>query len=47
MLREYDCVVIGVDHDCFDYDLVFDESRTVVDSRGRAKNRSGRHIFRA
>jgi len=45
-LKDYDCVVIGTDHDLFDYDLVFRESHMVVDTRGRAKDQNER-IFRA
>jgi UDP-N-acetyl-D-glucosamine dehydrogenase len=46
MLREFDCVVIGVDHDCFDYELIFSTAPLVVDTRGRAKEEN-EHIFRA
>jgi UDP-N-acetyl-D-glucosamine dehydrogenase len=46
MLREYDCVVIGVDHDCFDYDLIVKNARLLVDTRGRVRARSD-HVFRA
>jgi len=46
MLREYDCVVIGVDHDCFDYDLVSREAPLLVDTRGRIRTASDR-VFRA
>jgi len=45
-LRRYDCVVIGTDHDLFDYGLIFREAPLVVDTRGRAKV-SGERIFRA
>jgi UDP-N-acetyl-D-glucosamine dehydrogenase len=46
LLREFDCVVVGTDHDLFDYDTVFRESRLVVDTRGRAKESNAR-VFRA
>jgi len=46
MLREFDCLVIGTDHDLFDYDLIFSDEHLVVDTRGRAKRQSAR-IFRA
>ena len=46
MLREYDCVVIGVDHDCFDYELILQEARLLVDTRGRVKEQHA-HVFRA
>ncbi len=35
MLKDYDCVVLGVDHDCFDYILLADHARLIVDTRGR------------
>ncbi len=34
-LEEYDCVVVATDHDEFDYDLVLDCARLIVDTRGR------------
>jgi UDP-N-acetyl-D-glucosamine dehydrogenase len=46
MLKEFDCVVLGVDHDCFDYALVVDNSQLLVDTRGRIKTGSD-HVFRA
>ena len=45
-LQSYDCVVIGTDHDLFDYDLIFDKAKLVVDTRGRAKEVNDR-VFRA
>jgi len=45
-LREYDCVVIGVDHDCFDYDLLLRDAPLVVDTRGRFRQAHER-VFRA
>ncbi len=46
MLQKYDCVVIGTDHDVFDYDLIFANASLVVDTRGRAKHQS-ESVFRA
>ena len=46
MLMEFDCVVIGVDHDCFDYELILKEARLLVDTRGRVKEKHA-HVFRA
>jgi UDP-N-acetyl-D-glucosamine dehydrogenase len=46
MLKKYDCVVIGVDHDCFDYELILKEAPLLVDTRGRFKRRY-EHVFRA
>jgi len=45
-LREFDCVVIGTDHDLFDYELIFRDSPLVVDTRGRAREPNPR-VFRA
>ena len=45
-LQEFDCVVIGTDHDLFDYDLIFSKAHLVVDTRGRAKEQNER-VFRA
>ena len=45
-LKTFDCVVIGTDHDLFDYDLIFKESQLVVDTRGRAREHNDR-VFRA
>jgi len=46
MLTEFDCVVIGVDHDCFDYELILKQARLLVDTRGRVKEKHA-HVFRA
>jgi UDP-N-acetyl-D-glucosamine dehydrogenase len=35
MLAAYDCVVLATDHDQFDYELIRNHSRLIVDSRGR------------
>ncbi len=45
-LQGFDCVIIGCDHDVFDYDLIFSKASLVVDTRGRAK-KQGAHVFRA
>lgn len=34
-LAEYDAVVLATDHDRFDYDMIADNARLIVDSRGR------------
>ena len=33
-LADFDCVVIGTNHDLFDYDLIADHSKLIVDARG-------------
>ena len=45
-IRQYDCVLIGTDHDVFDYEVVFNEAHLVVDTRGRASKQNNR-VFRA
>ncbi|MFC1690034.1 nucleotide sugar dehydrogenase [Pseudomonadota bacterium] len=45
-IRQYDCVLIGTDHDLFDYDLIFSKALLVVDARGRAREQNKR-VFRA
>ncbi len=45
-LRNFDCVIIGTDHDLFDYELIFSEAHLVVDTRGRAGEQNER-VFRA
>jgi UDP-N-acetyl-D-glucosamine dehydrogenase len=34
-LADYDCVLLATDHDRFDYDLIVDHARLVVDTRGK------------
>ncbi|MFC1719517.1 nucleotide sugar dehydrogenase [Pseudomonadota bacterium] len=46
MLREFDCVVIGTDHDIFDYELILSEANLLVDTRGRVKELD-QNTFRA
>ncbi len=33
-LKDYDCVVVGTDHDDFDYDLIRESSAMIIDTRG-------------
>jgi UDP-N-acetyl-D-glucosamine dehydrogenase len=33
-LRKYDCVLIGTNHDCFDWDLIRINAALIVDTRG-------------
>ena len=37
-LKEYDMVIIATDHDTFDYDLILQNAKCIVDTRGRYKN---------
>ena len=45
-LQDFDCVVLGVDHDCFDYALIAAHAPLLVDTRGRIR-RQGDRFFRA
>ena len=35
VLSKYDAVILCTDHDDFDYDLIIDNSKLVIDARGR------------
>lgn len=37
-LREFDCVVLTTDHDKFNYDMIIENSRLVVDTRGKYRS---------
>lgn len=41
----YDCVVLVTDHDRFDYQLIEDSAKLIVDTRGVFTNRGGQVIF--
>lgn len=45
-LAKFDCVVIGTNHDDFDYQMIAKYSKTLVDTRGVFRERQG-HIFPA
>jgi UDP-N-acetyl-D-glucosamine dehydrogenase len=45
-LQDFDCVVLGVDHDCFDYELIAAHAPLLVDTRGRIRQQ-GERFFRA
>lgn len=40
-LATFDCVIIATDHDSFDYDLIHQHARLIVDTRGRYRENSG------
>lgn len=46
ILAEYDCVVISTNHDVFDYELLRDSARAIVDARGVFPH-GGENIFPA
>ena len=33
-IAAFDCVVIGTNHDSFDYDMILDNSVLIIDTRG-------------
>ncbi len=39
LLQEMDCILIATDHDQFDYDLIQQQSKLIVDTRGRYKSK--------
>ncbi len=43
-IQEYDCIVIGTNHEVFDYQLIADNAKTLVDSRGVFRKKQD-HIF--
>lgn len=45
-LSQYDCVLLATDHDKFDYDLIKNNSKLIVDSRGKFLE-SQNHIVKA
>lgn len=45
-LSHYDCVVIGTNHDRFDFDLIKKASRLIIDTRGTYTELDDK-IFRA
>lgn len=44
-LASYDCIVLATDHDCFDYELIQNHARLIVDTRGRLAKQA--HIVSA
>lgn len=47
LLQTFDLVLLATDHDAFDYDLIHDHSRLIVDTRGRYAMRPAEHIISA
>lgn len=46
VIAGYDCVLLATDHDKFDYDLIKNEAKLIVDTRGRYLQTSS-HIIKA
>lgn len=34
MIQKYDCIVVGANHDNFDYSLILDNAKLIIDTRG-------------
>jgi UDP-N-acetyl-D-glucosamine dehydrogenase len=45
-LAKYDCVIVLTDHRAFDYQLVVDSSKLIVDTRNAIGANAGHHVFR-
>lgn len=45
-LSQYDCVLLATDHDKFDYDLIKNNAKLIIDSRGKYLNAEN-HIIKA
>lgn len=46
-LALYDAVIIATDHDIFDYQLILENARLIIDSRGRYSGITGEHVIGA
>ncbi len=46
-LEKYDAVVIGTDHDAFDYALIANHAKLIIDTRGVFRSRNEDHIIAA
>lgn len=46
VIAGYDCVLLATDHDKFDYDLIKDSAKLIVDTRGRYQT-VAKHIVKA
>ncbi len=45
-LASYDCVIVATAHDCFDYAMILEHTRLIVDTRGVYRDRAA-HVVRA
>ena len=46
VVAKYDCVVLTTDHDKFDYDLILQNSKLLVDTRGKFR-KAAKNLVRA
>lgn len=47
VISNYDAVLLLTDHSDFDYDLIADNAKLLIDTRGRYRNRTRKNIIRA
>ena len=45
ILQSYDAVILVTDHDAFDYKLIKNNSKLIIDTRSRYKKKSSNVIF--
>ena len=43
-LEEYDAVILATDHEKFDYDAIYTNSKLIIDTRGRYRHSNGKVI---
>ncbi|MGH1468696.1 MAG: nucleotide sugar dehydrogenase [Bdellovibrionales bacterium] len=46
-VAEYDCVIIATDHDDFDYSMILDNSKIVIDTRGKFSGKQLNNVIKA
>jgi len=45
-IAAFDCVVIGTNHDAFDYAMILEHAKLIIDTRGVYRDRH-EHVIRA
>lgn len=43
-LNSFDAVILATDHEKFDYDVIYENSRIIIDSRGKYRGKNGKVI---
>lgn len=46
VIRSYDCVILATDHDKFDYGVIFENAKLLVDTRGKFRTKAA-HLVKA
>lgn len=46
-IRQYDCVILATEHQAFDYELIAQNAKLIIDTRGAFKKFQGAHIVSA